>query len=227
MTALVWLDTFVLALIVLLVAGVLRSHAEIIRTLHAAEHDRETDTGTPRIGSEPTLTTGGDVVGVSPDQEKVRIPVGGSMRPTLLAFLTSGCLTCHGFWHVLGQGPSLPRGGKAVIVTKGPSEEAVSKGKELSPTGVPVVMSSEAWSSYGVPGAPYFVWVDSDGVIKGVGTGTSWESIEKLLEDSLDEADEVNRTREEEYGQLAAAGIYPGHPSLHDPLRLDDSDAGI
>ena len=224
MTILISLETTLLVLLVLLVVGVLRSHAEILRTLHASEHER-VDQGVPQAGTESLVSAATDIVGVTTTGDDVRVEVGDGRRATMLAFLTSGCLTCLHFWETLGHGVSLPEDANVVIVTRGPDEEVVTKVRELAQPGRAVVMSSKAWRDYGVPGAPYFIWANAEGVIKGVGTGSSWPSVEKLLSDSLQEAAGLAGERERENTLLVGAGIGPGHPSLADPVRVGADEA--
>src|SRR5439155_8894695 len=98
MPVLVTVEAVAIVLLGLLVAGLLRSHAEILRALH----DLGVDLGDARAGSAPaaavSLRTNDadahDVVGVSPDGDTVTVGVVGVRQPTLVAFLSSGCLTC-------------------------------------------------------------------------------------------------------------------------------------
>ena len=71
---------------------------------------------------------------------------------------------------------------------------------------VPVVMSSQAWEDYAVPGSPYFVLVER-GEIRGEGVATTWDALTSLLGDAVEEQRGVDE-------RLAAAGIGPDHPSL-------------
>ena len=85
-----------------------------------------------------------------------------SDRLTLLGFLSSGCATCVAFWEAL-QAPGameLPEGIRVVIVTKGPDREVPAEVRARTTGSVPVVMSTEAWLDYQVPGSPFFVLVD-------------------------------------------------------------------
>ena len=164
-------------------------------------------------------------------------------EPTLLAFLTSGCSTCAGFWETLGE-PRLPAGVRTVVVTHGAERERPARLRPLAPDGIPVVMSSQAWQDYAVPGAPYFVLVD--GTIRGEGAATSWSALGSLVSDAIADAREAEAVpdgreagavpdgREAEAAaalevlasggtgraqtvdrKLAAAGIGPDHPSLY------------
>src|SRR5262245_15492843 len=131
MTALVVTLAVVVALLVVLVAGLLRSHAEILRTLHDAglAHDPASDADAAprprgRAGVAPAVPTSGpspeasDVSGVTPSGDAVAIGVVGAPAPTLLAFLSSGCLTCREFWETFGDpGLDVPGGARLVVVT--------------------------------------------------------------------------------------------------------------
>ena len=222
MTLLVTAEAVVLALLVLLVAGLLRSHAEILRRLEAI------DAG-PRAGDPPGIldpdlpAPGGrasvahDLAGQTPAGDAVQLAPSAAGSPTLLAFLTSGCSVCGGFWKTFGgeRRPALPDGGRLLVVTKGPEQESPSRLARLAPDDLQVVMSTAAWADYGVPGAPYFVLVDASGEVAGEGSAREWAQVASLLADAVADADPAHRDRgrrvEEE---LAAAGLRPGDPSL-------------
>jgi hypothetical protein len=219
MSALVAVETILLVLLIVLVAGLLRSHAEILRRLGPSD-DVPAPPARPRAadGAPAPMLAGstphGDAVALSFDS------AGGS--PTLLAFLTSGCGTCHRFWAGLGD-RRLPAHVQTVIVTQGAEQERPARLRELAPPGVPVVMSSEAWRDYRVPGAPYFVLVDR--TIKGEGVASTWHAVASLVTDAIE--DELEFASQHPGGTdgngrarrvdetLAAAGIGPDHPSLY------------
>jgi hypothetical protein len=226
MTALVSVETVLLVLLVVLVAGLLRSHAEILRRLGPGT-DSET------IPQPPTVTRAGatgagasgrrppPLAGASLDDDPVTLAFDGARsRPTLLAFLTSGCGTCAGFWETLAE-PRLSPEVQIVIVTHGPEHERPAKLRALRPDGVPVVMSSSAWSDYKVPGAPYFVLVD--GEVRGEGVATTWPALASLVADAIEDAATDGsagaRRAESIDATLAAAGIGPDHPSLYPSRR--------
>lgn len=246
MVVLVTLLGVVVALLALLVAGLLRTHAEIIRGLHELGVDldpgaRPASAGlsvvpSPRADSRAAV----DVAGESPAGDAVNIGVASSAEPTLLAFLTSGCLTCAGFWEAFDRPDELavPGDARLVVVTKSGGGESVSKLRKLAPATVPVVMSTEAWESYDVPVAPYFVYVDGpSGEVIGEGAASTWEQVVSLLSQALEDAgldgsdrsgrhrrprprgDAAREARADR--DLLAAGIHPGHPSLY-PRREDD-----
>jgi hypothetical protein len=257
-TVLVVLEGLVIVLLTVLVAGLLRSHAEILRTLH----ELGVAAGADRGSSEPTIDVrpglaeprragssaapAADVAGVDPSGNPVQVAVVGPGRVTLLAFLSSGCLTCRDFWESLGR-PSveIPAGARPVIVTKGPEAESQSAVARLAPRGVPTVMSTSAWDAYEVPLAPYVMLVDGDrSAVVGEGAATTWTQVRHLLEQALADSDLAgsdlgrrdrasDRTLPHLTGaerearadaELRAAGIEPGHTSLH-PAPTDGPEA--
>ncbi len=252
MTALVVMLAVVVALLVILVAGLLRSHAEILRSLHDAGlgHDADGDASTAavaptrtRSGVAPSRPSGGpspsatDVHGVDPDGDAVAIGILGNPIPTLLAFLSSGCLTCREFWEAFGN-PSLtvPGDARLVVVTMSPEDESLTALRRLVPANTVVVMSTSAWAAYEVEGSPYFIYVDGmSGAVVGEGTATSWDRVCEMVTESVGDGalasarqssaarsaraarrHRADREREERADDaLLAAGIAPGDPSLY------------
>ncbi|WP_432545535.1 hypothetical protein [Kineococcus sp. SYSU DK004] len=243
--------TVAVALLGLLVAGLLRSHAEVLRSLHelgAGREDTAPGAGAPRTPDDVPFTVGDGVVGpagltgggalpvagTTPTGDAVQVDVTAGGRDTLVAFLSSGCLTCHGFWQRFARpGLGLPAGTRLVVVTQGPERESVTALRQLAPDGVDVVMSTAAWEGYEVPGSPYFVLVDgSTGRVAGEGSATSWEQVQRLVVQATgDRADRAGHAHGHGHGagedrgdgahrearadrELRAAGILPGHPSL-------------
>ena len=228
----------VTALLAVLVAGLLRSHAEIIRALHDAgvtldpdgddahEHDHAGASG----GAVPTLVGRGggqparspalvDVNGTSPLGGNVHVALEGTSRRTLLAFLSSTCTTCRGFWDTFSE-PSVAIPGQArlVIVVRDVDAESPSALADLLAPHITTVHSSKAWDDYEVPGAPYFVLVDgSAGKVVGEGTATRWDHVRNLLEQSMGDVLHLNQGEREAFvdAELRAAGIEPGDPSLY------------
>ena len=259
MTALVVTLAVVVALLVVLVAGLLRSHAEILRTLHDAGlgHDADAD-ATPaaaprrRAGGAPATPTSGpspeasDLAGVTPDGDAIAVGVLGAAEPTLLAFLSSGCLTCREFWETFAD-PRLdvPGGARLVVVTMSPEDESVGALRRLVPASTPVVMSTPAWEAYEVEGSPYFVYVDGvSGAVVGEGTASNWDRVREMIDESVDDgalaasrrraaarktraarrhlADREREARADE--ALLAAGIGPGDARLY-PATGGPADA--
>jgi len=279
MTAVVMIEAVVIGLLSLLVVGLLRSHAEILRALHdlgvnldeertpdhtfrlrtagggagpgsGHDHDHEegrdhddvaADLRTPPPGvveaqrpvDDPaSLGAALDLSGATPDGEAAAIGVVDVDHPTLLAFLSSGCVTCQDFWDAFGQGVTLELDGREVrivAVTKGPGSESPGVIAQLTGPEFTTLMSDDAYDAYAVPVSPYFVLVDAHGSsILGEGAASSWAQLAGLLDRAV--ADRVsalgaNRTRREVLSgsarqrrvdrELAAAGIGPDHPSVH------------
>jgi hypothetical protein len=234
-TALVIANTVVTLLMALLMVGLLRSHAEVLRGQHArsgtVDLGRRVDSAIP----EPIegLPRARAIVGTTVNGRAMQLSVVGHNRPdTLLAFLSSGCLTCKSIWETLHESRlDVIGNARVVVITKDEAEESISEVRDLAPTNLIVIMSSCAWRDYNVPGSPYFTYVNSEtGRIYGEGTGTSWGQVQKLLYRSLEDAgltpteagvrslDRRRRAREREERvdrELEAAGIYPGHHSLY------------
>ncbi len=261
MTALVVVEGLALLLLGVLVAGVLvagllRSHAEILRRLHVLDAGAEGSTpgefgpvdlefpvppgrALPRAAG-GVLTAATDVEGATPRGEAVRVAVAGTRHDTLLAFLSSGCLTCQTFWQAFASrdGLGLPAEMRLVVVTRSADEESVSRLCELAPPGLPVVLSSEAWGAYEVPVAPYFVQVSgAESRVVGEGAASAWEQVAELVRTSSGDRAAVSAVRAQiDLGaagadggalreqradrELLAAGITPGDPSLY--LTADD-----
>jgi len=211
MTALVVGLTVAVALIGVLVAGLLRANAEVIRALYQMGVELGPDTP----GSRPTAValtspaaaprpTPGrpdagnviDLVGLTPHGDAVSLAVSDVRHDTLVAFLTSGCQTCRGFWEAFRDGPpDVPGGARLVVVTRG--SEAESPGTIAGLAGlaglggsgdgaVPVVMSSEAWEHYDIPYAPYFVYISGvAGRVVGEGVAAGWEEVRTLVANAV------------------------------------------
>ena len=228
MEVIVAAETILLVLLLLLVAGLLRSHAEILRRI--GPEDAATEFGLPEPESaigRAAPTPAGDLTGTTLDGDAVQIGLGPGSPPTLIAFLTSGCSVCHNFWGPMREGlpkelePDPPR---LVVVTKDTDRESPTKLEELRPAEVPLIMSSEAWARHHVPASPYFVYVE-DGVRHGEGSATTWTQIASLLRDAARDAKRAgngDQRADRVDDVLQAAGIGPGHPSLYP----DDPDAG-
>ncbi len=228
-TALVVVLAVAVGLLALLVAGLLRSHAEILRILHGLGVTEDEVLGSrPPAGGVPvrlSTAAAADVTGATPAGGAVRVGVLAAGQPTLLAFLSSGCATCGPFWDGLGRAdlPLPPGDPRVVVVTKGPEQESPPAVAALTPPRATVVMSSEAYEAYGVPATPYFVLVDGpSGRVAGEGTATSWEQLAGLLGRAAADAGHVARARRRHLdrlrdtdAELTAAGIEPGDPSLY------------
>lgn len=239
MTVLVTTEAIVIALLAVLVAGLLRSHAEILRALHrlgAGVGDEAplppvvSPVAPPRLTSSSGTGTAFDLVGAGPDDGSMSISIVGARVDTLLAFLSSGCSTCAGFWEEFAAAelPGLPPRTRLVVVTRGAGEESPARIRRLAPPHVAVVMTDAAWEDYSVPGAPYFVHVDgSAGRVSGEGTAATWAEVASLLGDAVGDgqrqaADSENGRAARADAALMAAGIAPGDSQLYPaPIAAD------
>jgi hypothetical protein len=256
MTALVVGLTVAVALLGVLVAGLLRANAEVLRALHQLGVNLGPDapgslSTTVTLGARPTpgRPDAGDVIdlaGTTPDGDAVSLAVSGVQHDTLIAFLTSGCQTCRGFWDSFQSGvPDIPGGARLVVATRGPEAESPGVIANLAGRGrdaVPVVMSSEAWERYDIPYAPYFVYVSGPaGRVVGEGVAAGWEEVRTLVGNAVADGTTVVAPPAEGPGRprsradrardlvvdraLDEAGIGPGDPRLH-PTTIDGGTGG-
>jgi len=215
--ALVTLLAVAVGLLSLLVAGLLRSHAEILRSLKELGVDLD-PTGRPRAAemSAPARVNGEmvpDISGTDADGGPKHLAVAGVAHATLLAFLSSTCLTCREFWSAFSDpGLAVPSDARVIVVTRGVDGESPASVRKLQSPLVHTVMSTEAWQDYKVPGAPYFILVDGPrGAVVGEGTAATWERVQNLMTQATVD-DKEGRTVDSD---LRAAGIEPGDPSLY------------
>ncbi len=247
MVALVIVSTFVVLLLGILVAGLLRSHADILRALHdlgAGVGDPVAPAPAPPVpvtftppAGDPELGAAPAVAGITPTGDARAVAVDNSDDFTLLGFLSSGCTGCAAFWDAL-QDPErlqLPDRTRVVIVTKGPDREIPAEVQAKATGRVPVVMSTEAWLDYQVPGSPFFVLVDgATGRKVGQGVASQVAQLTELVRRAEHDRGHGGGTRGRGDASLAgpareaaadevlaAAGILPGDPSLY-PRTLDD-----
>lgn len=248
MVALVIVSTFVVLVLGILVAGLLRSHADILRALHelgAGVGDPSAMAAAPvsapvtlaQPASSPPLGAAPAIAGVTPSGDARAVAVDNSDHLTLLGFLSSGCTSCGAFWDAL-QDPGrlqLPDHTRVVIVTKGVDREVPSEVRARSTGRVPVVMSTDAWLDYQVPGSPFFVLVDgATGRKVGQGVASHVGQLAELVRRAEHDRANVDTGRGRGDGSLdgpareaaaddvlRAAGILPGDPSLY-PRTLDD-----
>ena len=236
MLALVIAEGVAVLLLGLLVAGLLRSHAEILRALHDLGASVEPRVGRATDGTAPLPTpslrdpgtTATDIAGVDLHGSAAAVAVAGTAHDTVLAFLSTGCSTCQPFWESLRSGTGLPDSTRVLVVVQ--EEESESRLRELAGPTLDVIASNAAWSDYDVPGSPHFVYVDGPtGRVVGEGTGPDWPSVRALMGQAsadraarqaavpVDPRDNPSRIDSE----LLAAGIGPGHASLVGPPEPD------
>lgn len=232
MEALVVIEGLVILLLAVLVAGLLRSHAEILRKLHALGAGEDVPVPTPAVKRRPPTTAGFEkaplmnLAGVTPRGDTVSVSLEHGRGPTLVAFLSSGCSTCQTFWKAFAGDHDLPtEDTRTVIATKGPADESISEVALRAPTDLTTIMSTEVWDAFRVPMTPYFIFVDGSGQVIGEGSASTWSHLLRLLRQSmadsatpaqpsplhLDTEGRAHFTDDE----LHRAGIEPGDPSLY------------
>jgi hypothetical protein len=247
--ALVVVLTFVVLLLGVLVAGLLRSHADILRSLHelgvgvgdpTAAAAATTAAVPVEMSNGPagmTLGLAPAIAGLTPSGDARAVSVNNSDRLTLLGFLSSGCHSCAGFWEALQQPDhlGLPDETRVVIVTKGPELEITPQVRALTSGQIPVLMSTEAWHDYQIPGSPFFVLVDgATGQKIGQGVASQIDQLVDLVRRAQSERQPSGVRRPAPRpgldgparevandDALRAAGILPGDPSLY-PRSLED-----
>lgn len=238
MTALVALEAVVLVLLCVLVAGLLRSHATILRKLHElgagveeaprrAAGSRPQRPSVPAPGGRRASAPAHDVVGVSLDDEAVAVRVVGFPGDTLLVFLSSGCSTCGAYWAALGD-PDLvvPIGARVVVIVRDADEEHPALLHELAPAGVQVLHSTSAWTDYEVPGSPYVVLADGGtGRLRGEGTAPTLEQVLSMLGRAGDDAAHTARAASQSGGQTARAASQSGKQRAGLDARRGDKAA--
>lgn len=226
MAVLVAAEGVAIALLAVLVAGLLRSHARILSALYrqglpGADRPRA-EAGGPQPGSISRRpgSPAPHVVGVTPDDAAVAVSLGGGVD-TLLVFLSGGCATCAELWSGIGDAEQrLPDRTRLVVVTVSPDRESPAKVRELAGHDATVVMSTGAWEDYRVPGSPYLVLIDgATGRISGEGSARTWDQALSLISDGRGDGPGDSRGRREASvdEELMAAGIVPGDPRLYHP----------
>ncbi len=246
--------TAVVAVLCVLVAGLLRAYADVLRRLHALDGGEDGQQPAAPAGAPPFTVAeqvtvprttypvegreewseGHDVTGTTLGGEVAVARVVGTEQDTLLAFLSSGCAGCVGFWDELRTPGrwALPEGSRLLVVAKDEHDESHSLLAELCPPGVDLVMSGQAWADYEVPGSPYVVVVDGPtGRVKGEGSGTSFSQLSALVSQAAGDASARVRKpardteRESDVDrELMRAGIMPGDVRLYQGLPADEQE---
>jgi hypothetical protein len=225
-----------LAVALVYIVALLRSHADILRRLSALESQsagredgsRSAPAGAPGLapavgvgGGE--VTAAGPISGITIGGDSATLSFGTGSPATLLAFLTSGCTSCAPLWEGLRQARDLSSlAQRVVVITHDTTRESPTRLERLAPSGAEVIMASAAWTDYAVPGSPHFVLTDGAGGILGRGSALSWSQLETMVADARADARRAGdpaRTTAERAARsqhaLASSGIGPGHTSLY------------
>jgi hypothetical protein len=249
--------TVVVGVLTLFVLGLLRGYADLREQLAEIGEAQQATSPTsfstslpegvvpaPETMPESQLAW---IRGVDSDLEPFDMPVNDLATPYLLvAFLSTGCLTCLDIWRdMIDAGGAArtvtagPDAASVIIVLKGREHENLGKARALAAeTAAPVVFAAEAWTDLEVPGSPYFALVaTAGGAVVGAGSAQSWEQLESLATDGMLELSISRAPRtgngggyrsiiEREDTDLRRGGVLPGDPSLTAPL-LEDENAGV
>jgi hypothetical protein len=260
MVALAVVLSAVVLMMAVLVAGLLRSHADILRALHelglgvgdpseAAGGHGSGGSGRNGVGPVPVTigpplpgerdsTSAPAVAGVTPGGDALAVTVAATGHATLLAFLSAGCATCAGFWAAFAHPDrlGLPDGVRLVVITKGPELEVPAEVAGNAHRRLTVIMSTDAWRDYEVPGSPFFVLVDGvSGRRIGEGVANRFDQVSDMVRRAAADAGgfTAGTGRTPEPGldgperelandrELMAAGIHPGDPSLY-PRSIEE-----
>ena len=236
MLVIVVLETILLGVLTVLVAGLLRAYATVLRRLHALDGGAAEPSGPQNFALDPlpapasreSWTEGHDVGGITVRGEVASTRVVGVDHDTVLLFLSSGCASCEVFWDELSRPVALPVETRLVIVAQGDETESRASLASLAAPHLDVLMSTQAWRDYEVPGSPHVVFIEGrTGRIRGEGTGQSWSQVAQMLAratgdvtliDGRPRTAKPDRDAEVEAQvdrELMAAGIMPGDPRLY------------
>jgi hypothetical protein len=236
MVVLVVLETVLLVVLTVLVAGLLRAYATVLRRLHALDGGTGLSSGPKEFRLDPVAapiprepwTEGHDLSGTTPAGEVASTRVVGVEHDTVLLFLSSGCASCQVFWDELARPVALPSNARLVVVAQGEEADSPAALAGFAAPHLDVLMSTQAWRDYEVPGSPHVVYVEGHtGRVRGEGTGQSWSQVAQMLArasgdvtvlDGRPRAPKPDRDAEVEAEvdrELLAAGILPGDPRLY------------
>lgn len=172
-----WLASYaVLWILVIALAIIVVALARQIGTLHLRLGPRgalEIDDEGPPLGTTlpPVETT---------DIDGNRLTLGGPGEAQLLLFVSPGCMVCE---QVLPSVPVVAQMGKLkpYVLTDVDDVETslVYADKRLR---APLVSAMSFLSNYDVPGTPYVVVTDDDGVVRAKGTVNNLEQMEGLVD---------------------------------------------
>lgn len=166
----------VLWLLVITLGIVVVALARQIGTLHLRLGPRGAleleDEGPPLGEPAPVVSTVG--------RDGTMVEVGGSGAERLLLFASPGCLVCDRVLpslHVVAAGAGME---PLVITDVDPVEAKLAY--PPSRTTVAVVSGVTAAEEYTVPGTPYVIVLDEDGIVRSKGTVNNLEQMEGLVD---------------------------------------------
>ncbi len=181
--------------------ALLRSHAEILRRLHAIEdgdrpqRSRRAGAGVdPRGARRPAGAAAPDIVGETLAGDAVKLALGAGAPRTLLRSSAPAARSAARCGRSCARAGRRRRGSdRRRHQGIGPREPHAPD--RIAPARGELVMSNAAWSDYGIPATPHFVLIDADARrILGRGSATSWSQILSLLADAQSDT-ELHRAR--------------------------------
>jgi hypothetical protein len=220
----------IVAFLGLLLVSLLRTQAEILRRLDSLGIRLDDDESSAPIAlssRSAARTSTSEISGVNPSGEPVVKSLQIGQDPVLVAFLSTTCTSCSEFWQAFDSDSMVFHNARyrVLVVTLGPSEESPTRANKLSMGDVDVVMSSEAWASFEVPGAPYFAVVESGTrQVIGEGSAADMSALATFLGDAAgdrrwDQSNLKDRTDADRERiideELNRAGLHPGDPRLY------------
>ncbi len=193
-----------LALLLILVAALLRAQAATGRHLQQLERrlnrvnrrpataatgaQPSQDVALPAaaaVGGEPAEGDAVDIEGVAPDGTPVTVSLEVPEKPVLLVFLSTTCGICTSIWERLrDEGVTQAPGMRSVVVTKDAPPEDLDRIRTMGNPDrqLTVVLSTEAWIDYEVPGSPYVMVVDGrPGSVVDEGSVTGWDGLVGMI----------------------------------------------
>jgi hypothetical protein len=206
MLAVAILDSALLALALLFIVALLRSHADILRRLAVLE---DGGAGAPAPSAvrpqDVRLAAAADIAGVTLAGDSVKLSLGPGSPRTLLAFLSSGCAACGPLWDGMRDAGHLSElAERVVIVAHDASRESTARLRTLAPADVELILAGAAWQDYAVPASPHFVLTDGAGAVAGRGSALSWPQLVSMVHTARDDAQDMATMATRSTGERAA-----------------------
>jgi methylamine dehydrogenase accessory protein MauD len=172
-----WAASYVaLWILVAVLCFVVVALARQIGTLHLRLGPRgalEMDDEGPALGEGRPPTTSTDLKGN-------QVTVGGQGAEQLLLFVSPGCMVCEQVLPSIGAVAEAARKQPLVLTDMDAEETRLQFQNKRVPA--PVVASIESFQSYEVPGTPYVIVLDRNGVVQAKGTVNNLEQMEGLID---------------------------------------------
>lgn len=105
-------------------------------------------------------TAAADLVGKDLSGAPATVEVTAWGRTTLILFLSSTCDGCRPLWEACGCPSAWGLSADATVVVVTRALDDVLALRRLTPAGVTLVLSDQAWRAYRVQGAPFFCLVE-------------------------------------------------------------------